>query len=522
MALSSELISQFVKATKDSKPTKSETTVYGTVVEKDDGSTYVQLDGSDILTPVTTTATYKNGERVSVMIKNHTAIVTGNITSPSASSADVEIIRKESGEAIDQITEFEIIVSNIVTTSEFYAEVARIDSLVAEDVKIKDQLTAAEADIDSLQATQLTVTNSLTAAEADIQKLYSEKVSADFIEGTYATIESLEAVSADFNALEATYADFSVATVTRLNAIEATLDSLEVGDFSAQYAKIDFSNIGKAAMEYLYSTSGLIENVIIDNGSITGTLIGVTIKGDILEAGTVVADKLVIQGEDGLYYKLNTDGVTTEAEQTEYNSLNGSIITAKSITATQISVEDLVAFGATIGGFNITTDAIFSGVKESVTNSTNGTYLDNIGQFSLGDANNYIRYYKDENDIWRLEISAESILFGSDSKSSADDIRALTEHVKIGTYVDPDTGDILPSVELSEGDSSFKQIITNTSTMFTDGSVVKTKIDTDGITTTNVTVKDEFRHGGFVWKTRSNGNLGLMWKGGEIINGYNN
>ena len=63
---------------------------------------------------------------------------------------------------------------------------------------------------------------------------------------------------------------------------------------------------------------------------------------------------MVVKGSDGLYYKLNTDGSTVESEQTEYNSLNGSVITAKSITATKISVDDLVAFGATIGGFNIT------------------------------------------------------------------------------------------------------------------------------------------------------------------------
>ena len=99
---------------------------------------------------------------------------------------------------------------------------------------------------------------------------------------------------------------------------------------------------------------------------------GVTIKGELIEGGTVVADKLVVQGEDGLYYKLNTDGVSITAEQTEYNSLNGSVITAKSVTAEKISVSDLVAFGADIGGFHITTDAIYSGVKESVDNTTRG------------------------------------------------------------------------------------------------------------------------------------------------------
>lgn len=519
MALSSDLISQFVKATKDDKKTKTESTVYGTVVEHD-GTKYVKLDGSDLLTPVITTASYKDGERVSVMIKNHTATVTGNISSPSASSKDVDSMGTDVSDAANKITEVEILIANKVDTDIFYAEQARIDDLIAEDVNIKEQLTAAEADIDNLQVETLTINEELNAVDADIKKLYSEKIDAEFVEARYATIEDLEATNLDVYNLESTYGTFASLTTDKITAIEASLKNIDANKLSAEdiegkFANIDFSNIGSAAIEYLYSVSGLIENVVISDGTITGELVGVTIKGDLVEAGTLVADKLVIQGEDGLYYKLNTNGVTNEAEQTEYNSLNGSIITAKSITATQISVDDLVAFGATIGGFNITTDALYSGVKESVDNSTHGTYLDNIGQFALGDADNYIRYYKDENDIWRLEISAESILFGNDSKSSADDIRALTEHVRISTYEDPDTGDILPSVELSEGDSSFKQTITNKSTLFMDGSIVKTKIDTDGVTTENITVKDEIRQGGFVWKTRSNGNLGLMWKGGS-------
>ena len=72
MALSSELISQFVKATKDdSSNDNNESTVYGTVKEYN-GKKYVQLDGSDLLTPISSTTDTKADERVTVMIKNHT------------------------------------------------------------------------------------------------------------------------------------------------------------------------------------------------------------------------------------------------------------------------------------------------------------------------------------------------------------------------------------------------------------------------------------------------------------------
>ena len=110
MQLSSDLISQFVKATKDEKSVSTETTLQGTIVY--DGRPYVKLDGSDLLTPVTTTADVQNGERVTVLIKDHTATVTGNISSPAARTDDVQAVGSK-------INEFEIIVADKVSTKEF-------------------------------------------------------------------------------------------------------------------------------------------------------------------------------------------------------------------------------------------------------------------------------------------------------------------------------------------------------------------------------------------------------------------
>ena len=514
MNLSSDLVSQFVKMTKDDNKTKPETTVNGTIVEYK-GANYVQLDGSEAFTPYTSSAVVKPGERVTVLIKNHTATVTGNISSPSASSSDVDVLAGDTQAMGAKILEFGSAIGDKASISELAAERARIDGLVAADATITGELDAYKADITKLKADQVTVTGKLEADEAEIEQLKTSKLDADVANTTFATIKDLEATDADVHNLSATYATFSKTTTDKFEAIDAEIESLEAGNIdvealSAKFANIDFSNIGTAAIEYFYAKSGLIENATMENGTITGVLVGVTIKGDLIEGGTVVADKLVIRGEDGLYYKLNTDGVTTEAEQTEYNSINGSIITAKSITATKISVSDLVAFGATIGGFNITNDSLYSGVKESVDNATRGIFMDKEGQLSLGDADNYLRYFKDENGDWKLQISAESILFGKDAKSSAEDIKALTEHVKIGTYTNPDTGDTQPCVELSEGDSNFKQVITNSGTMFMDGSIPRTEIDPNGIASENITVKNELRQGGFMWKYRSNGHLSLM------------
>lgn len=439
MALSSELISQFVKATKDgSSNDNNESTVYGTVKEYN-GKKYVQLDGSDLLTPISSTTDTKADERVTVMIKNHTATVTGNISSPAARTDDVQEIGSK-------ISEFEVVIADKVDTKELNAERARIDNLVSENVIIRGELDANTANIKELTADSVKVNDTLTAHKADIEDLQAKNAT---IEGTLtahkASIDDLTAdnvtINSTLNAHKANIDDLTADNATikgNLTAAEANIENLKANKLSAtdadlKYANIDFTNINQAAVEKIFSDSGIIKDLIVSEGKITGELVGVTIKGDLIEGNTIVADKLVVKGSDGLYYKLNTDGVTTESEQTEYNSLNGTVIQAKSITATKIAVDDLVAFDATIGGFNITESSIYSGVKNSVNNTTRGIYMDNTGQIAFGDGSNYLKYYKDTDGSYKLAISARSIKMGASGKNveeAINDVKADIDNVR--------------------------------------------------------------------------------------------
>ena len=420
MALSSDLVSQFAKITKpETKPSEG-TVVTGTAKEYD-GDIYVQLDGSEQLTPIaSSTAGIKDGDRVTVLIKSHTVTVTGNVSDPSASQGTVSDIEQN---VSDQISEFEIVIADKVSTDQLEAESARIDELVAENVTIKETLTAESAKISDLEADNVTINGKLEAAEADIDSLSTSKLDASVASITYAKIGDLEAISGEFHTLESDYATFKETTTDTLEANSADIDQIKadmitVDDFDAKYANIDFANIGEAAVENLFAKSGIIGDLVMSDGHVTGTLVGVTIKGDLIEGGTVVADKLVVKGEDGLFYKLNTDGVDVSAEQTEYNSLNGSVITAHSITAEKVNVDDLVAFGAAIGGFHIDADSLYSGVKSSIDNTTTrGTYMDDQGQFAIGDQSNYLKFFHDEtDDTWKLELSADVIKMGSSGK----------------------------------------------------------------------------------------------------------
>lgn len=372
--ISKSILKQFatVVAKDNSEPNK-EQIVYATVTENG-----VRIDGSSVDTPVSSTTDRQIGERVTVMIKNHKAVITGNLTSPSARTDDVKDIT-------NKVVEFEKVVANVLTVDQLNAQIARIDKLEAEDVSIRGSLTANQATIDELVAYDLEVKGKIEANEASISKLDTDKLSAEDIEG--------------------------------------------------KYANIDFSNIGQAAMEYFYSKSGLIDNVEIGDATITGDLVGVTISGDLIKADTIMADKLVIKGEDGLFYKLNYESGGITGEQIPNDSLHGSVITANSIAASKINVDDLQAFNATIGGFKITTDSIYSGVKESINNTTNGLYLNKTGEVCFGNASDYVKFYKDTSGNYKLDISANSITFGSSKKNldtTVADIYDTIDDVEIG------------------------------------------------------------------------------------------
>lgn len=579
MALSSDLVSQFVKVTNNGKSDQKETVAYGTF-KLTDGKAYVQLDGSTMTTPVTSSADAKDGDRVTVLIKNHNVIVTGNITHPSIN---------ENSEPIDKLNaKFDSVT----------AEVGDFKSLYAKDFEaINGKFETLEAKNGEFEQ--------LHAEHAEFKTVITEKVETDFMEvneelvAQSAKIENLEATDAEFRTLKSDYGEFKTLTADNFVAANGKIDDLIANKADITWANIDFANVDVAKLGEFFAKSGIIQDIITENGTVTGELVGVTIKGDLIEGNTIVADKLVIRDENGLYYALNTravtedsladayvkssevinavegtliDGVTTttgeavysylsedntasyyclvdgvyyavdietgaiEVKQTEYNSLDGRIITAKTIAAEKIAVTDLVAFGATIGGFNIkgrevdeetgkvVVGAIYSGAKAAVDSNHPGSYLDDEGQFAFGDSSSYMKYYKlldeagneivDEsgNPIYRLIISADSVIFGK-SGSLASELEDLANNVKIGTYTNPDTGDSKPSVELSEEDGDDKLLLTNENVVFVDGENEGTKVTKDSVATNNITLDGEFRHGSLAWGFRANGNYGLMWKG---------
>lgn len=430
------LATTFAKIIKEDATATKDSTVYGTAVEFN-GKMYVKLDGSERMTPIETTTSIKEGDRVTVLIKAHSATVTGNVTDPSTSKSDKKATDDKVKDLSSKVSELGTVVAGKVSTEQLQAVEGRVTNLESDNVNIKNELKAQSASITSLDAKKASI-DDLKATNASIDNLKANMLTTDTLDTKYATIKNLEATDATIHNLSADYGDFKKATVDDLKARKAEIDDLSTKKLNAtdaelKYANINFSNIGVAAIKQFYATSGIIKDLVIGDQTVTGEIVGVTIKGDLIEGNTIVADKLVMKGDDGLFYKLNISAANgVNAEQTSYNSINGSIITAKSITATQISVKDLVAFDATIAGFHIKDTAIYSTGKESATSTVRGIYLGKDGQVGFGDGNNYIKFYIDTDGKYKLGISAESLTFstGQSVKDAIDEVDSKVDAIK--------------------------------------------------------------------------------------------
>ena len=283
MGLNNDLAVLFAKTVNSNNKTNTESTVFGTVTKVYAGKAYVQQDGSDLLTPASITADVEVGERVAVLIKNHTATVMGNLSSPSARTDTVNELGASVDDVVDQISEFEIVIADKVSSKEFDAQVGRIDDLQADNVVIHETVSANTALVNDIKAANVVISERLNASEASITLLNTTKLNVATAKATYATIDNLEATNADIHNLEATYADFEVVVTNRLDSMDAKIDNLDVGyatieELEVERARIDIIEAGQMGADSAY-----IKELQSDIAEIN-TLIFGSASGDVIQA----------------------------------------------------------------------------------------------------------------------------------------------------------------------------------------------------------------------------------------------
>jgi hypothetical protein len=348
MGISRDLASKFAKITNDNNK-QTEETMYGTVVSQG-GKLYVNLDGSDTITPIVTTAEIKPGERVAVMIKGHTATVIGNISNPGASTETTGKILDEYDTIVAKIGDFELIVADKITTEQLEAELAIIDELIAKKATI-DELEAVKATIKDLDV------STLWAELAEIEKAVIGKAEIEDLEATHAKIDILEADLADIETLVG-----GQLTMDNIQSLILTSSKVTVDNAFIKDAMIDRVSASKLA-------AGTINTNLIQIGSEDGSL---AINGSLQQFKDADGNVRIQIGKDAT-------GDFTFALYGEDGK--GQLINQNGITASAIGdgliVNDMVADNAHISGDKLDISSVITEINGSTTTiDSSRIYLD--------------------------------------------------------------------------------------------------------------------------------------------------
>ena len=151
MELSKDLVKQFAGLMNTPESKKDTPYLFGTAIVNESGIN-VKIDGSQYITPASSTIGVKNNDRVAILLKNHKAIIMGNATSPAYSGAQTddkfattEDLESVSGVNSDLIESIKEIQSATDKYNKMYQMVSKWSATgaVAPDVKINGGLLEA-------------------------------------------------------------------------------------------------------------------------------------------------------------------------------------------------------------------------------------------------------------------------------------------------------------------------------------------------------------------------------------------
>lgn len=241
------------------------------------------------------------------------------------------------GSAVDKID-----ITQINGLERYLAE--DLDELRADYIYIQTELGTPLAVIGEGRLTKTETTTLNVKGKADVKEAHVDTLYAAIMEAGHAKFDVIE--SENISALEA--------RIDKIVSTEVTTQYLE-----AHYAKIDYSNVDTAAIR-----QGFLESLMVSQGMVadrvqagqivaTDVLTGVKIYADDITAGTLSVERLILRGNDkSLLYALNNSGglVSKKVDTLDANILTERTVTAdkivaKSLTATEINVGNLISDG---------------------------------------------------------------------------------------------------------------------------------------------------------------------------------
>lgn len=196
------------------------------------------------------------------------------------------------------------------------------------DGGLMDTITSiGKSDTENTSVASGPVTKQMERYYADlvvINKALINKLDVDTAKITYATITNLNATNASIenlktNKLDATYADIINANIENLKAVNAEITNLKANSLTADkadlaYAKIDFANV----------TAQVVGTSIIKDGAVTNEKVQ-SLSANKLTAGIIDASKITVTN-------LNADNITV-------GTINGKRIGTGSLSLDKLAEE---------------------------------------------------------------------------------------------------------------------------------------------------------------------------------------
>mgnify|MGYP004457853859 CR=1 FL=1 len=241
-------------------------------------------------------------------------------------------------------------------------------------------VATAKTDIENLKSSKANIED-LTAAAGRIDVLEAESASVKQLVAGKASVADLTAATGRIDDLEADTASLEQAVVEKASIADLNATNAEISNLKTGKADVDLLNVVKATIEDLLVRGGIITDSLTGvEINATKFLTGVTIIGDVIKAGTLAADRIILTGENGLIYELNVNaGNLTASQLTEEQykqALDGSVLVASSITTDKLAAGSVTA--QVIASGAVTTDKLEVGAVKAKHIDVDDLFAQNI------------------------------------------------------------------------------------------------------------------------------------------------
>ena len=228
MDLSRSLVKEFADIVNEPSKTSTDSEMYARGTARVEGDKkYVQIDGSNQLTPILETVDVQEGDRVLVAVKNHTATIMGNFTFPPSARKEEEALDKAESAQGSANEASEKAQDALQQAGEANTNASAASALAGE---AKQEAAAAQTAAE--EAKQQAQTAGEKADSAEEKADQAQQTAQDSFEASSAAQNEIDRITLDVNGIK----DDVASTLTELGELSQETETIKE-TMEVNYAK---------------------------------------------------------------------------------------------------------------------------------------------------------------------------------------------------------------------------------------------------------------------------------------------